>query len=80
MMRAAQGVSPRGLRERLRPPGLGGRGQRRPGRRRGPYPGVAVLADWYTLAAAHPEWFTADQVHLNPAGATALAALIARSA
>ena len=26
------------------------------------------------------EWFTADQVHLNPTGATALAALIARSA
>lgn len=44
------------------------------------YPGVAVLADWYTLSAAHPEWFTADQVHLNPAGATALAALIAQDA
>jgi len=44
------------------------------------YPGLAVLADWYTLSAPHPEWFTADQVHLNPAGATALAALIARYA
>ncbi len=42
------------------------------------YPGVAVLADWYTLATPHPEWFTADQVHLNPAGATALALLIAK--
>jgi len=44
------------------------------------YPGVAVLADWNALASPHPEWFTADQVHLNPTGATALAALIARSA
>jgi hypothetical protein len=41
------------------------------------YPGLAVLADWYTLSAPHPEWFTADQVHLDPAGSTALAALIA---
>lgn len=41
------------------------------------YPGVAVLVDWFTLASAHPEWFTADQVHLQPAGAQAMAALIA---
>ncbi len=41
------------------------------------YPGVAVLADWYDLSVSHPEWFTADQVHLNPDGAAALAALIA---
>jgi hypothetical protein len=44
------------------------------------YPGVAVLADWKSLATPHPEWFTADQVHLNPAGATALATLIAQLA
>jgi hypothetical protein len=44
------------------------------------YPGVAVLADWNALATPHPDWFTSDQVHLNPAGATALATLIARDA
>jgi hypothetical protein len=42
------------------------------------YPGVAVLADWFSLSSPHPEWFTADQVHLQPAGAAALAALIAQ--
>jgi len=44
------------------------------------YPGLAALADWNALATPHPEWFTADRVHLNPAGATALAALIAQYA
>jgi hypothetical protein len=44
------------------------------------YPGVAVLADWNALSSPHPEWFTADQVHLQPAGAAALANLIAQSA
>lgn len=44
------------------------------------YPGVAELVDWYTLASAHPEWFTADQVHLQPAGASAMAGLIAAAA
>ncbi len=42
------------------------------------YPGVAVLADWYTLSTPHPEWFTPDQVHLEPVGAQALAGLVAR--
>ncbi|MGO8870600.1 MAG: hypothetical protein ACLQPH_04215 [Acidimicrobiales bacterium] len=44
------------------------------------YPRVAVLADWYDLSSAHPEWFTPDQVHLEPTGAQALAALIAQFA
>ncbi len=44
------------------------------------HPGLAVLADWYTLSTGHPEWFTADQVHLDPAGAQALANLVARDA
>ena len=43
------------------------------------YPGVAVLADWYSLSSPHPEWFTADQVHLNPTGASAMATLIAQN-
>jgi hypothetical protein len=42
------------------------------------YPGVAVLADWFSLASPHPEWFTSDQVHLQPAGAVAMAGLIAQ--
>jgi hypothetical protein len=40
------------------------------------HPG-AVLADWYAASAGHPEWFGADGYHLQPAGARALAALIA---
>jgi hypothetical protein len=42
------------------------------------YPGLAVLADWNAESTPHPEWFTPDQVHLEPAGAQALAALVAR--
>jgi len=38
----------------------------------------AVLADWHTLASAHPEWFAADKVHVGPAGARALGTLLAR--
>jgi hypothetical protein len=41
------------------------------------YPGTAVLADWYTLSANQPSWFTPDGVHLQPAGAQAMATLIA---
>jgi hypothetical protein len=44
------------------------------------YPGVAVLADWYSLSVGHREWFTPDQVHLEPAGARARAALITANA
>jgi hypothetical protein len=44
------------------------------------YPGVAVLADWNALSTPHPEWFTPDQVHLEPAGAQAMAALVAQNA
>ena len=44
------------------------------------YPGVAVLADWNAVSTPHPEWFTPDQVHLEPAGAQALAALVAQYA
>ena len=44
------------------------------------YPGVAVLADWNPLSAGHPEWFTPDQVHLQPSGAQALAGLVAQYA
>jgi hypothetical protein len=41
------------------------------------YPGVAVLADWNAVSSGHPEWFTPDQIHLEPAGAQALANLVA---
>jgi len=39
----------------------------------------AVLADWESLAAQHPEWFYSDGTHLpiGGPGAQALAALIA---
>jgi lysophospholipase L1-like esterase len=43
------------------------------------YPGTAVLADWYTLSANHPSWFAPDGVHLQTAGAQAMASLIAGS-
>lgn len=43
------------------------------------YPKVAVLADWYSLAAANPSWFYSDGTHLpiGGPGAQALAALVA---
>jgi hypothetical protein len=44
------------------------------------YPGVAELADWNAISTGHPEWFTPDQVHLQPAGAQALANLVAQYA
>ena len=40
------------------------------------YPGT-VLADWYTLSADHPSWFAPDGVHLETAGAQAMAGLVA---
>ena len=36
----------------------------------------AVLADWFSLSSAHPEWFANDGVHLRPDGAAAFAELI----
>jgi len=35
-----------------------------------------VLADWYSLATKHPDWFVADGTHLRPDGARAYAELI----
>jgi hypothetical protein len=40
------------------------------------YPGLVTVANWYAVASAHPEWFTEDQVHLQPPGAQALAAFV----
>jgi hypothetical protein len=40
------------------------------------YPGLAVLVNWNAVSSGHPEWFTPDQVHLEPAGAQALANLV----
>jgi peptidoglycan/LPS O-acetylase OafA/YrhL len=37
----------------------------------------AVLVDWNRLAAEHPSWLYRDQLHLDPAGATAYAHLLA---
>ena len=36
-----------------------------------------VLVDWYAASAGHPEWFAPDGYHLEPAGARALASLVA---
>ncbi|MGQ0802623.1 MAG: acyltransferase family protein [Actinomycetota bacterium] len=38
----------------------------------------AVLLDWKTVAAQHPEFFIEDGVHLKPEGASVYAALIAQ--
>ena len=40
------------------------------------YPRLVAVADWHALASHHPEWFTPDQVHLEPAGARAMTGLI----
>lgn len=40
------------------------------------YPNAA-LADWNSLASAHPAWFAPDHVHVGPAGAAALGNLLA---
>jgi lysophospholipase L1-like esterase len=36
----------------------------------------AVLLDWFTTSADHPEYFYDDGTHLRPAGAAAYAAFI----
>jgi len=42
------------------------------------YPqGRVVLVPWDTTARSHPEWFYADGIHLNGAGRSAYAALVA---
>ncbi len=41
------------------------------------YQGTAVLADWYILSANQPSWFAPDGVHLQAAGAQAMASLVA---
>ena len=38
------------------------------------------LVDWYTISAAHPDWFYTDGLHLKPAGAAAYAQLILSAA
>jgi peptidoglycan/LPS O-acetylase OafA/YrhL len=37
-----------------------------------------IVVNWYKASAGHPGWFYPDAVHLNPTGAEAYAALIAR--
>lgn len=39
----------------------------------------AVLMDWRAAASPHPEWFAEDGIHLQPAGATAFAQLVAQA-
>ena len=39
----------------------------------------AVVVDWYSASAGHPEWFADDDIHLSPAGATAYAGMVAGS-
>ena len=36
----------------------------------------AVLADWYNASAGHPEYFGADGVHMDAAGAQAYTCLL----
>jgi hypothetical protein len=38
----------------------------------------AVVADWYALASAHPEYFWSDEIHLRTEGAQAYANLVAQ--
>ncbi len=42
--------------------------------------GNVRLVDWYSISAAHPEWFYADGLHLKPPGAAAYAQLIMTAA
>ena len=39
----------------------------------------AVLVDWHATSCGHPEWFAADRVHVNPAGAAVYADLVVRA-
>jgi hypothetical protein len=36
----------------------------------------AVLANWYAYSAGHSSWFAPDQIHLQPSGGAAMAALV----
>jgi hypothetical protein len=40
--------------------------------------GNAVVADWYAVASAHPEYFWNDGIHLRPEGAQGMANLVAQ--
>ena len=43
------------------------------------HPGL-VIVDWFTVAAAHPEWMQDDGVHMNMTGSVARNQFVARAA